>query len=170
MDHRRPSGNHRPLLRLERTQAAPLKVNEFRVFGSIQVNLIPMTLSKTLWLISCLIAGMVPVEDAAADHTIYQDGFSRTGLLNGSSPEAGAASWVASGNWSADGSRAAVSAPSSAAFLPFKPRAGNRYTLSVRMHCTAANPVYEWMALGFADGFNVNSAWHIAEQPTGAGC
>ena len=42
---------------------------------------------------------------------------------------------------------AVVAAPASLALLPFKPRPGNRYTLSVRMHCTNANPVYEWMAL-----------------------
>ena len=124
-----------------------------------------MLSSKSFLLISCLFAGLLPLEEAVADHVIYQDNFSRTGSLNGSPPDAGASSWAASGNWSADGGRAIISAPASAAFLPFKPRAGNRYTLSVRMNCTAANPVYEWTAFGFADGFSVNNAWHTANNP-----
>ena len=111
------------------------------------------------------LAGLLPL--AAADHLIYQDGFTRAGSLNGSATAAGAASWTASGNWSSDGNRAVVSAPASAALLPFRPRAGNRYTLSVRMRCSAANPVSEWMAFGFADGFNVNAAWHTVNHPPG---
>ena len=102
---------------------------------------------------------------ARADVVLYQDNFSRTGSLNASTPDTGAASWIASGNWASDGNRAAVSAAASAAFLPFKPRSGNRYTLSVRMHCTAANPESEWMSLGFANGFAVNSTWHTTNNP-----
>ena len=120
---------------------------------------------KSFPAVICLLTGWLSLEIAAADHVIYQDGFSRAASLSGSSPEAGSASWIASGNWSSDGSRARVTASSSAAFLPFTPRAGNRYTLSVRMHCTAANPAYEWMALGFAGGSSVNNAWHTANNP-----
>ena len=102
---------------------------------------------KSFLVVTCFLTGWLPLDYAAADHVIYQYSFSRTGSLNGKTPEAGAASWTASGSWSSDGNRATVSVPASAAFLPFKPRAGNRYTLSVRMNCTAANPVYEWMSM-----------------------
>lgn len=113
----------------------------------------------------CLLIGWLPLELATADHVIYQDSFSRSGYLNNTATDVGGAYWVASGNWGMNGSRGIVSAPASTALLPFKPRAGNRYNLSVRMNCTAANPVYEWMALGFADGFSVNNAWHTANDP-----
>ncbi len=124
-----------------------------------------MTRIQSLLTVSFLLAGLLALEKASANHVIYQDSFSRTGLLNNTLPNAGGSYWIASGNWGTDGNRATVSAPASAAFLPFKPRAGNCYTLSVRMNCTAANPAYEWLALGFADGFSVNHAWHTANNP-----
>lgn len=123
--------------------------------------------TKSLKILCCAFAGLFTVEHAAADHTIYRDDFSKTRLLNGSLPDTGVAPWNASGNWSIDGTHAVVAAPASLALLPFKPRPGNRYTLSVRMHCTNANPVYEWMALGFADGLHVDGAWHTTNNPSG---
>jgi hypothetical protein len=98
---------------------------------------------------------------------IYHDSFSRQGLLHGSTPDQGATPWVADAAWQLDGSRARVTASGRLALLPFQPCPNNIYTLSATIHCTNASPAYEWMSIGFANGFTTSGAWHTVNNPVG---
>ena len=106
-------------------------------------------------------------EKVRADYVIHSDTFSRLGTLNNSLPDQSGSSWVADSAWQTDGSRANVSTYSRLAYLPFKPRAGNVYTLSMRVCCTSASPSYEWVAVGFAKGMATQGAWHVTNDPVG---
>lgn len=101
------------------------------------------------------------------DYVIYSDTFARQGYLHNSQPDQGVHRWVANGAWQTDGSRANVGSTGSLAFLPFKPRANNVYTFSLRMQCTSANPASDWMACGFAQGMTVTGAWQTVNNPIG---
>lgn len=111
----------------------------------------------------------------AAPVTIYSDNFSRTGGLDGSAPDvrsgsyggSSAATWIAGGNWTVDGSQAkAIYAPTAA--LSFTPETGRVYTLSATINSTAAN---QWLAMGFSSlsgGKAENAAYYdslVAPQP-----
>jgi hypothetical protein len=103
---------------------------------------------------SASILVITPVVD-----TIYEDGFSSSGDLNGLFPSAaGARAWNAATNgaWTVDGSEAVANTTSSAnAYLPFVPQAGKVYTLSADIECTAGS----WIAIGFASSNNTTINW-----------
>jgi len=99
-------------------------------------------------------------------NVIYQDNFSNvTNSINGNFPDTvGNAPWIANGQWGSDGTEAVASTTSSAnAFLPFIPQAGNVYTLSAAIDCSSGS----WLALGFANGTDVNDQWHTVNSPVG---
>jgi hypothetical protein len=93
--------------------------------------------------------------------TIYQDSFSRTANLNGTSPDvvdATAATWIAASSITTNGVEVGNSTDHNA-FLPFAPAAGHVYTLSADLD--AAGGSTGWLALGFAGGADTNSYWHF---------
>jgi hypothetical protein len=99
--------------------------------------------------------------------TIYKDNFSYVTNLNGKYPDTtGDHTWVANSLWSADGAEAAISSSNTSAnaFLPFVPQPGNVYTLSATMDCTGGT---DWLALGFANGSNINGQWQTVNNPVG---
>ncbi len=105
---------------------------------------------------------IVPV----AVNTIYQDNFSYvTSSINGNLPDTtGSQPWIANGQWSSDGSEAVANTTTSAnAFLPFVPQPGNVYTLSATVDCTSGS----WLAVGFANGTDINDQWHTVNSPVG---
>jgi hypothetical protein len=111
--------------------------------------------------------GMTPVTNI-----VYQDSFSRTGALNGSTPspvDTSNATWIAFNQLFTDGSEIAVTNanPSGGnhnnAFLPLTPKAGHIYTLSADIKGTSGG--VWWLAVGFArhallstDFYNTNIA------------
>jgi len=103
-------------------------------------------------------------------NTIYQDNFSYvTSSINGNFPDTtGNQPWIANGQWGSDGTEAWASTTnnhSANAFLPFIPQAGNVYTLSAAIDCTNGS----WLALGYANGTDVNDPWHTVNSPVGWG-
>ncbi|HZM01603.1 MAG TPA: hypothetical protein VFC44_01145, partial [Candidatus Saccharimonadales bacterium] len=91
-------------------------------------------------------------------NTIYQDTFSRTGLLVGSSPSpvnTGNAVWVGAPAFATDGSEVNMT-PGTVqggtypnAYLPFSPQVGHVYTLSCDIE--ALTGAAQWLAFGFAE-------------------
>jgi len=101
-------------------------------------------------------------------NVIYQDTFSNvTNSINGNFPDTvGNQRWIANGQWGSDGTEAVASTTnnnSANAFLPFIPQAGNVYTLSAAIDCTSGS----WIALGFANGTDINGQWHAVNNPVG---
>ena len=108
-----------------------------------------------------------PISQTNPPVVIFYDSFSRQGALAGSTPDQGIAQWTAGQAWQLSGSNAHVTAYSKLAFLPFQPRSNNIYTVSAVINCTNANPTFEWLAVGFANGFATSGAWHTANNPVG---
>jgi len=98
---------------------------------------------------------------------VFYDSFSRQGNLAGSTPERGAGPWTADPAWHLSGSNAQVTVAAKSAFLPFQPRSNNVYTLSASLDCTSASPSYEWIAVGYGNGFATSGAWHTVNNPVG---
>jgi hypothetical protein len=93
---------------------------------------------------------------AQVTNTVYQDSFSRMELLNGSTPgpvDTSNATWTAFSELFTDGSEISLTNGSSAdgynnAFLPFTPRVGHVYTLSVDIKGITGGGA--WLAMGYA--------------------
>lgn len=106
-----------------------------------------MKLTKLFSLASFALA--IPAVHAA---TIFSDNFDGTGALNGTTPDetTGAAAWVSSTAFNADGTFLAGSTTNgSSATLLYTPTAGEIYTLDARVDVTSTTG---WIALGFASG------------------
>jgi hypothetical protein len=105
-----------------------------------------------------------------ATNMIYQDSFSgNAGALNTRVPDAVAAAsnrWIAAGGWVTDGASARVTNSTINAFLPFTPSQGAVYLLSADINCQGSGSA-DWIALGFANGTNTTTAWHLANSPVG---
>lgn len=95
---------------------------------------------------------------ARAD-VIYSDTFTRSGDLNGSSPDStsgsyggtSGAKWDASTNWQTNGTQATLGTAMSNAFLAFTPDNNRVYTLSCDLNSTGTVASLDsWMAVGFA--------------------
>jgi hypothetical protein len=108
-----------------------------------------------------------PITQTNSPTVIFYDSFSRQGNLAGSAPDRGAVHWTADPAWQLSGSNAQVTVMAKSAFLPFQPRSSNVYTLSALLNCTSASPSYEWIALGYANGFATSGAWHTVNNPVG---
>jgi hypothetical protein len=117
-----------------------------------------------LGILLAILASAVPTR---AEFLIDRDTFSRKGVLNNSAPDRGDSRWIADTAWKTDGSRAMVDSESRCAFLPFKPRPDNVYTLSLQLACTHATHPSEWIACGFARGFETKGNWANINRPTG---
>jgi hypothetical protein len=92
---------------------------------------------------------------AQAVTIIYQDDFSTSGALNGSTPDVGASNWTSSTLFTSDGSvasRTASSSSQASATLPFTVVAGNIYELRATLSVTATSGSgSRWISLGFFD-------------------
>jgi hypothetical protein len=99
---------------------------------------------------------------ASADAAVlYQDSFSRTGDLNGLTPDTttGSATWAAATPWATDGSQANVSSNLAQAFLPLSVQPGAVYTLSLDLACTGTTlGEDDWMAYGFTNANKTDAA------------
>ena len=90
---------------------------------------------------------------AAQAEVVYQENFTGGGTLNGSSPDTVSGNFGTSGaTWNADGSFGADGTldgdnDDAAAFLPFDPSGGFKYTLDVGFN--AADGAPEWAQFGF---------------------
>jgi len=102
------------------------------------------------------LAGLALAASSAHAATIYSETFSGTGDLNGTTPDTGANTWVASTDWNADwnadgsitGSTSGTDDDS--AFLSFAPTSGNVYTLSATVtQPTSGFSTSAWVGLGF---------------------
>jgi hypothetical protein len=101
---------------------------------------------------------------AQADFTIYNDTFTRSGDLNGSSPDStsglgggtAGALWVAATAWQTNGTQAVLNGDRSGAILPFTPQANRVYTLSYDLNCNGGL-AEGWMGTGF--GASISPTW-----------
>lgn len=122
---------------------------------------------KVSWKAVCIVVGLVccaPTMATAA--VIYQDSFTRTGALNGTSPDVvnvPAATWTANGTITTNGS-IAINPGSTAAFLPFTPATGVVYTLSADLNAVSG----DWGAFGFSGTSNTAGLWHVANPTASA--
>ena len=116
------------------------------------------------WLMAATLLSMACEVQAQVTNTIYQDNFSRTGMLNGSTPSlanASHAAWTGFPELFTDGFEISVTnaTPTNGnynnAFLPFTPQAGHIYTLSVGIKETRGNN--HWLAFGFAQNALLNN-------------
>lgn len=105
---------------------------------------------------TCIATLTVGTLSLQAGATIYQDSFSREGLLHGSAPDVapGAETWTAHDQEGAttpatDGSVLTFSAARRNMFLPFTPQAGNVYELSVDVKIDGTSDASDWHGLGF---------------------
>ena len=122
---------------------------------------------KSVWMLALIVAnGVVGMGATAATPAtaavIYQDAFSRSGNLNGSSPDIGSNPWVASTSGTADTTDGTqvLNQPGHAAFLPFTPANGLVYTLSADLNTSATTNF--WEALGFSDNNNTGTnSFHV---------
>lgn len=103
--------------------------------------------------------------------TIFSDNFDGTGVLNGTTPDTttGAAAWVSSTAFNANGAFLASSGTAGAsATLLFTPSSGEVYTLESRMDVTSTTG---WLAMGFATGQstanNANARFVNGSTPLG---
>lgn len=122
---------------------------------------------RCLLLLAILPAILVSTGNVRGEFLIYHDTFSRKGILNNSAPDRGDSRWIADAAWKTAGGRAMVDSESRCAFLPFKPRPNNVYMLSVQLACTHAPHPSEWIACGFACGFETKGNWANINRPTG---
>ncbi|HHV44287.1 MAG TPA: hypothetical protein GXX57_06440 [Firmicutes bacterium] len=110
-----------------------------------------------LLLVGCLVA---PAPDPGETHdgVIYLETFSGapTEFLHGKQPDQGRATWLSIithtvPSWRADGTLASPpSRQNRNAFLPFVPKDGRIYTLSLEVNPTSGDAAAEFFALGFA--------------------
>lgn len=105
-----------------------------------------------------------------ATHTIYSDGFNRTGNLNGSSPDttSGLYGGTAGAQWTAGSSTlTGTEAPFNGltlAYLPFTPQTGQVYTLTV-----VAQDGNDWGGIGFTTTATPSTTANLNSVEGGAG-
>lgn len=105
---------------------------------------------------------------------LYCDQFSGAdGSLNGRAPDSadmGGFKWTAGTSWWAMGNQATITNCTANAFLPFQPTPGVVYQVSADIECVGSPNTTsgsDWVALGFANGFNTGSAWQGVNNPVG---
>lgn len=113
--------------------------------------------------VGVLALGMAASQAAAA---IYQDSFSRQGLLHGSAPDVrpGSETWTASVSDPApatNGSVLTFEAARRNMFLPFTPGVGV-YDLSVQVRLDPTNTSSDWHGLGFAGTNPIDDSRNMA--------
>jgi len=79
---------------------------------------------------------------------IYSESFSGSGDLNGTAPDIGVATWVASADLNKDGTVDPDGTTDDNAFLAFTPVAGKVYTLSATLDSSTGAG---WLGIGFTD-------------------
>jgi hypothetical protein len=103
------------------------------------------------------LAGLALAASSAHAATIYSETFVGSGDLNGTTPDTGANTWVASTDWNADGTIAGttVGDDNDSAFLAFAPVSGNVYNLSATVTLpTVGFSTSAWLGLGFTNSNN----------------
>jgi len=98
------------------------------------------------------IAALLAAASTHAATVIFSHTFDEAGALNGTAVDVGTGSWVASGQFSANGAVSASPVDGGSATLAFTPANGLIYTLDARFTASAANTSNDWLALGFARG------------------
>lgn len=97
------------------------------------------------------------VQSPPVAFTVYNDSFSRSGALNGSSPDVTdpyERQWIAGSVLFTDGTNL-VYPGQDQAYLPFTPQSGHIYTLTADMDGTTNNS--QWLALGYTTATAVSS-------------
>ena len=130
-------------------------VNNAQPSNAIQYRVV---ISNSYGSVTSAVSMVVLYGVTGVTNTIYQDTFSRTGVLVGSSPSpvnTGNANWVGAPAFSTDGSEVNMT-PGTAqagtypnAYLPFTPQVGHVYTLTCNIE--ALTGAAQWLAFGFAE-------------------
>jgi hypothetical protein len=126
-----------------------------------------MKKSITITTLAAL-AGLALAASSAHAATIYSETFGGSGDLNGTTPDTGANTWVASTDWKADGTIAGttVGDDNDSAFLAFAPVSGNVYNLSATVtQPTVGFSTSAWLGLGFTNG---NDTGNFFSSPNNA--
>src|SRR5689334_7453980 len=100
------------------------------------------------------------VSSAQTTNVIYQDSFSRTGYLNGTTPDVtdnGGAVWTSATNNTTDGTQVFHNGDQ-IAYLPLHVVQGHIYEMSFDMDATNGINL-PWLAAGFLVATNVNLDW-----------
>ena len=120
----------------------------------------------TAWVVMLTVALFVATDTNATD--IYHDSFTRSGALNGTSPDVvntGGATWAAVTGWNTDGANGtALTAGRTSVYLPFAPAVGKIYRLSVDLLVDESSNANAWFTLGFSAS-NGAGQW-VADAPS----
>ncbi len=102
---------------------------------------------------------MLALGQSASAVNIYVENFGGAGPLDGATPNVSAtgASWAAGTHWGANGAKSANG--HSNALLPFHPKAGNVYTVSLDVNPDVSGS-NDWFAVGFTTDIDANGPWH----------
>ena len=126
---------------------------------------------RNYWIMVCVVlsAAAMSVAMSANAGDIYNDSFTRSGVLNGSSPDVvntGGATWTAVTGWNTDGANgtALTAADRTSVYLPFTPTAGKIYRLSVDLLVDESSNPNAWFTLGFSAS-NGAGQW-VADAPS----
>ncbi|MEN6449907.1 MAG: PEP-CTERM sorting domain-containing protein [Thermoguttaceae bacterium] len=127
-------------------------------------------------LFCVFVAAAAYAATANAELVLYSDSFTRSGALNGTTPDvavgqygaSATATWVSSSYATGDGAAATIDASSAGngrnMGLAFTPESGHVYTFSAAISCSYATNSGNWAAMGFSTYLDTGNYAYYDDQ------